>query len=46
MLLKNNNQDKKTLELKFPNIPYLNDGEAKITERYAVLKYIVKVRSR
>jgi glutathione S-transferase len=46
MLLKNNNQDKKTLELKFPNLPCLIDGEAKITKSIAVLKYIAKRFSR
>jgi len=35
-------QDKTALGFKFPNLPYLLDGETKITESIAILKYIAK----
>lgn len=35
-------QDKKNLGFDFPNIPYLVDGEFKLTESAAIAKYIVK----
>lgn len=35
-------KDKKSLGLKYPNLPYLIDGNIKITESAAVIKYIPK----
>lgn len=35
-------QDKKNLGFDFPNIPYLIDGDFKLTESTAVAKYIIK----
>jgi glutathione S-transferase len=35
-------QDKHTLGLKFPNLPYLIDGDIKITESLAILKYLAR----
>ena len=34
------NNEKFTLGLPFPNLPYFIDGEAKITETLAIYKYI------
>jgi glutathione S-transferase len=31
-----------TIDLKFPNLPYLIDGDVKVTESLAILKYIAK----
>ena len=33
-------QDKNSLGLDFPNLPYLIDGEIKITETIAIQKYL------
>lgn len=33
---------KQTLGLEFPNLPYLLDGDTKITETKAIMKYIAK----
>jgi glutathione S-transferase len=35
-------QDKQALGFKFPNLPYLIDGNVKVTESIAILKYIAK----
>ncbi len=35
-------KDKKSLGFKFPNLPYLIDGETKVTESAAILRYIAK----
>jgi len=36
--------DKETLGLEFPNLPYYLDGDAKVTESKAILKYIARTR--
>ena len=33
---------KETLGLEYPNLPYLIDGETKLTETVAIMKYIAK----
>ena len=33
-------KDKEKLDLPFPNLPYLIDGETKVTEAIAIMKYI------
>ena len=33
---------KETLGLEYPNLPYLIDGEVKITETVAIMQYIAK----
>ena len=33
---------KETLGLEYPNLPYLIDGETKITETVAIMQYIAK----
>jgi len=33
-------QDKKALKLSFPNLPYLIDGETKMTESLCILSYL------
>jgi len=33
--------DKKNLGLEFPNLPYLIDGEYKLTESSAIARYII-----
>ena len=33
---------KETLGLEYPNLPYIIDGETKLTETLAVMKYIAK----
>ena len=40
------NEDKKNLGLVFPNIPYIIDGDFKLTESIAVAKYIIKKSGR
>lgn len=35
-------EDKKNIGFDFPNIPYLIDGELKLTESSAIMKYLVK----
>jgi len=34
--------EKETLGLEYPNLPYLFDGEAKLTETVAIMQYIAK----
>lgn len=34
--------DKETLGYEYPNLPYLQDGETKITETAAIMKYVAK----
>lgn len=35
-------EDKKNLGLEFPNIPYLIDGDFKLTESSSIFKYIIQ----
>lgn len=35
-------EDKKNIGFDFPNIPYLIDGDLKLTESSAIMKYLVK----
>ena len=35
-------EDKKNLGLEFPNLPYLIDGDFKLTESSSILNYIVR----
>ncbi|CAL8130032.1 unnamed protein product [Orchesella dallaii] len=37
-------EDRKKLNLEFPNLPYLIDGDFKVTESRAILKYLARTR--